>query len=41
MDFLLDQVCFVLVLQAALCYVPHYLWKNWEGGKLAMLNKVQ
>jgi len=30
-------VCFVLCLQALLCYVPHYLWKSWEGGKLSML----
>ena len=30
-------VCFVLFLQAAMCYTPHYLWKSWEGGKLNML----
>jgi len=24
-------VCFVLFLQALMCYVPHYLWKSWEG----------
>jgi len=30
-------VAFVLVLQAALCYIPHALWKNWEGGKLFLL----
>ena len=24
-------VCFVLFLQALFCYVPHYLWKSWEG----------
>merc|ERR1712172_235986 len=23
-------VCFVLFLQALMCYVPHYLWKSWE-----------
>ncbi len=30
-------VCFVLFLQAMMCYFPHYLWKYSEGGKLAML----
>lgn len=30
-------VCFVLVLQAVMCYVPHFLWKSWEGGRMAML----
>lgn len=30
-------VCFVLFFQAILCYVPHYLWKSFEGGKLNML----
>lgn len=25
-------VCFVLFIQAILFYVPHYLWKVWEGG---------
>ena len=24
-------VCFVLFLQALVCYLPHYLWKLWEG----------
>ena len=24
-------VCFVLFLQAIMFYVPHYLWKFWEG----------
>ena len=24
-------VCFVLFLQALMCYAPHYLWKSWEG----------
>ena len=26
--------------QALLCYLPHFLWKSWEGGKLAMLLQV-
>jgi len=30
-------VCFILAFQAILCYIPHYLWKLWEGGKLSML----
>ena len=30
-------VCFVLFLQALVFYVPHYLWKSWEGGKLKMM----
>jgi len=30
-------VCFILFLQAVLCYIPRYIWKNWEGGKIAML----
>jgi len=30
-------VVFVLFFQAILCYIPHFLWKSWEGGKLAML----
>jgi len=32
-------VCFVLTLQAILCYVPHYLWKSWEGGKLNLISQ--
>jgi len=32
-------VCFVLFLQAVLCYVPHYLWKSWEGGKLSLISQ--
>ena len=24
-------VCFVLFLQAIMCYFPHYLWKYFEG----------
>lgn len=30
-------VVFVLFFQALLCYIPHFLWKTWEGGKLSML----
>ena len=30
-------VCFVLFIQAVLCYLPHYIWKLCEGGKLSML----
>ena len=26
--------------QAALFYIPHALWKNWEGGKLFLLLQV-
>jgi len=30
-------VVFVLFFQAMLCYLPHFLWKTWEGGKLSLL----
>lgn len=30
-------VCFVLFFQAILFYIPRYLWKTWEGGRLKML----
>ena len=30
-------VVFVLFLQAILCYIPHAMWKSWEGGKLSLL----
>uniref|UniRef100_A0A1B6EWA1 Innexin n=1 Tax=Cuerna arida TaxID=1464854 RepID=A0A1B6EWA1_9HEMI len=30
-------VCFALFLQAMLFYVPRYLWKTWEGGRIKML----
>ncbi|XP_052868573.1 innexin inx2 [Anopheles cruzii] len=30
-------VCFVLFFQAMLFYVPRYLWKTWEGGRIKML----
>jgi hypothetical protein len=30
-------VCFFLFFQAMLFYIPRYLWKTWEGGKIRML----
>ena len=30
-------VCFTLFFQALLFYVPRYLWKKWETGKIKML----
>ena len=30
-------VIFVLFFQALLCYLPHFLWKNLEGGRISML----
>lgn len=30
-------VCFVLFLQAAMFYVPRYVWKIWEGGRMKAL----
>jgi len=30
-------VAFVILLQALLCYFPHFLWKSWEGGKIEIL----
>ena len=30
-------VCFVLFLQAGMFYIPRYLWKLWEGGRLRSL----
>lgn len=30
-------VCFTLFFQAILFYVPRYLWKTWEGGRMKML----
>ncbi|XP_046984394.1 innexin inx2 [Schistocerca americana] len=30
-------VCFVLFFQAILFYIPRYLWKTWEGGRIKML----
>lgn len=31
-------VCIVMLIQAILFYIPHYLWKNWEGGRMKMLS---
>lgn len=30
-------VCFMLFFQAVLFYIPRWLWKNWEGGKIQAL----
>lgn len=30
-------VCFVLLGQAVMFYIPRYLWKIWEGGRLKVL----
>lgn len=30
-------VCFVLFFQAILFYIPRYLWKTWEAGRIKML----
>lgn len=30
-------VCFVLFFQAICFYIPRYLWKTWEGGRIKML----
>ncbi|KAF0299509.1 Innexin shaking-B [Amphibalanus amphitrite] len=30
-------VCFCLFFQAILFYIPRWLWKNWEGGKIHSL----
>lgn len=30
-------VCFALFFQAVLFYVPRYIWKIWEGGRIKML----
>lgn len=30
-------VCFTLFFQAMFFYMPRYLWKNWEGGRIKML----
>lgn len=30
-------VCFVLFFQAMFFYIPRYLWKTWEAGRLKML----
>jgi len=30
-------VCFTLFFQALCFYIPRYLWKNWEAGKMSLL----
>jgi len=30
-------VCFTLFFQAILFYLPRYLWKTWEGGRIKLL----
>lgn len=30
-------VCFVLFLQAGMFYFPRWLWKSWEGGRMAQM----
>jgi len=30
-------VCFVLFLQAVMFYIPRYMWKLWEGGRMKSL----
>lgn len=32
-------VCFVLFFQAILFYIPRYLWKTWEAGKIKTLTQ--
>lgn len=32
-------VPFMLFFQALLFYVPHLIWKMWEGGKISMITK--
>lgn len=32
-------VCFALFFQALCCYCPRYIWKIYEGGRLAALSK--
>merc|ERR1719430_514181 len=29
-----QRACFVLFIQALMCYAPYYLWKSIEGGKM-------
>lgn len=31
-------VCIMLLIQAVLFYIPHYLWKNWEAGRMKMIS---
>merc|ERR1711942_112022 len=30
-------ICFVLFIQAAVTYIPRYLWKMWEGKRIETL----
>ena len=30
-------VCFTLFFQAILFYLPRYMWKTWEGGRIKLL----
>lgn len=32
-------VPFMLFFQAITFYVPHWIWKMWEGGKIRMITK--
>lgn len=32
-------VCIAFCIQAIFFYLPRYLWKTWEGGRLAFLVK--
>lgn len=32
-------VCILFCFQALLFYIPRYLWKTWEGGRLRLLIK--
>jgi hypothetical protein len=31
------MLCFIFLLQAILFYIPRWLWKNWEAGKIGAL----
>lgn len=33
-------VCFVLFLQALFFYIPRYMWKTWEGGRVQNLTEL-
>ena len=30
-------VCFVIFIQAILFYIPHWIWKSWESGRIRLL----
>ncbi len=36
-ELLQITLLFIYYLQALLFYIPRYLWKTWEGGKIKML----